>query len=239
MTNSLQCLFREIAQSRDEQDLRSHVMKSMGDYFAAHRWGIFFFDRLYLVEPRFQSLLRSSLSVEHNPVLRYLVENHAPVHEALVVSPRAWKMICPRPDHWHVMAGPLVSNGSLVGVVGFTRVRGTPAFSTKDLTDLSALCLHLSTWLATTRWSKSKLPSASPPPSVNVLMCDRLTPREVEIADLVAKGMTNAQIGAALWITENSVKQALKRMFRKLEVASRAEMVARLSAYHNASSIQG
>jgi len=26
-----------------------------------------------------------------------------------------------------------------------------------------------------------------------------------------------------LWITENSVKQALKRMFRKLEVASRRD----------------
>ncbi|GAB4202038.1 MAG: LuxR C-terminal-related transcriptional regulator [Coleofasciculaceae cyanobacterium] len=230
MTNFLQCLFKAIAQSRDEQDLRSRVMKSVGDYFAAHRWGIFFFDRLYLIEPRFQNLLRSGLSVEHNPVLRYLVENHAPVHEALVVSPRAWKMICPRPDHWHVMAGPLVSSGSLVGVVGFTRVRGTPAFSTKDLTDLSALCLHLSTWLATARVQ---------PLSVNVLRCDRLTPREVEIADLVAQGMTNAQIGAALWITENSVKQALKRMFRKLEVTSRAEMVARLSAYHNDFSIQG
>lgn len=230
MTNSLQCLFRAIAQSRDEQDLRSRVMKSVGEYFAAHRWGIFFFDQLYLVEPRFQNLLRSGLSVEHNPVLRYVVENHAPVHEALVVSPRAWKMICPRPDHWHVMAGPLVSSGNLVGGVGFTRIRGTAAFSTKDLTDLSALCLHLSTWLATARLQA---------PSVNALMCDRLTPREVEIAELVAQGMTNAQIGAALWITENSVKQALKRMFRKLEVTSRAEMVARLSSCHNAFPLQG
>ncbi len=55
---------------------------------------------------------------------------------------------------------------------------------------------------------------------------DRLTPRELEIAELVALGQTNAEIGNELWITENSVKQALKRMFRKLEVSSRAEMVA-------------
>jgi DNA-binding CsgD family transcriptional regulator len=204
-------------------------MKNVGEYFAAHRWGIFFFDQLYLAEPRFQNLLQVGLSVKHNPVLRYLVEHHAPVHEALVVSPKAWKMICPRPDHWHVMAGPLVSSGSLVGVVGFTRVRGTPAFSAKDLTDLSALCLHLSTWLATARSQQS---------IVNVLMSDRLTPREAEIAELVAQGMTNAQIGAALWITENSVKQALKRMFRKLEVASRAEMVARLFSEHKTLPIQ-
>jgi len=59
---------------------------------------------------------------------------------------------------------------------------------------------------------------------------DRLTPREIQIAELVAQGLTNAQIGATLWITENSVKQALKRMFRKLEVSSRAQMVAQLSS---------
>ncbi|MEL6899392.1 MAG: helix-turn-helix transcriptional regulator, partial [Cyanobacteria bacterium J06606_4] len=57
---------------------------------------------------------------------------------------------------------------------------------------------------------------------------DVLTPREREIADLVAQGLTNKSIGQALWITENSVKQALKRMYRKLAVSSRAEMVARL-----------
>ena len=56
----------------------------------------------------------------------------------------------------------------------------------------------------------------------------RLTPRELQIAELVALGRTNAAIGSELWITENSVKQALKRMFRKLEVSSRTEMVAQL-----------
>lgn len=51
----------------------------------------------------------------------------------------------------------------------------------------------------------------------------------MQIVELVAQGLTNAEIGAALWIQENSVKQALKRMFRKLDVSSRAEMIARLS----------
>jgi DNA-binding CsgD family transcriptional regulator len=64
----------------------------------------------------------------------------------------------------------------------------------------------------------------------SLLNQNRLTPREIQIAELVAQGLTNAQIGAALWITENSVKQALKQMFRKLEVSSRTEMVAQLSS---------
>lgn len=127
----------------------------------------------------------------------------------------------PRFDHGHVMAGPIVDNARLVGAVGFTRDQGTPAFNAQNLTDLSALCLHLSTWLAMIR---------SQPTLFNSLNIHRLTPREIEIAELVAQGLTNAEIGAALWITENSVKLALKRMFRKLEVSSRAEMVARLSS---------
>lgn len=57
-----------------------------------------------------------------------------------------------------------------------------------------------------------------------------LTARELQIAELVSLGRTNAEIGNELWIAENSVKQALKRMFRKLGVSSRAEMVAQLYA---------
>lgn len=92
------------------------------------------------------------------------------------------------------------------------------AFDAQNLADLSALCLHLSIWNATMRSQSHNF------------KCDRLTPRELQIAELVALGYTNAEIGQQLWITENSVKQALKRMFRKLEVSSRAEMVAQLAA---------
>lgn len=114
------------------------------------------------------------------------------------------------------MAGPIVSSGQLVGAVGFTREQVMPAFDAQNLADLSALCLHLSTWTATVRQPPQRLKT------------DCLTVREVQIAQLVAQGRTNAEIGVELWITENSVKQALKRMFRKLEVSSRAEMTALL-----------
>jgi DNA-binding CsgD family transcriptional regulator len=224
MTSSLQSLFEAIAQARDEQELRSRIMASVGKYFAANRYGLFFFDRLPRGRSSLESVIEFGLSVEQNPVVRYLVERHAPVHEALILSPKTWKMICPRPDHWHVMAGPIVSSGRLVGAVGFTRVRGNPAFDTQNLADLSALCLHLSTWLATVR---------PHPVASDTLSNHRLTERELQIAELVAQGLTNAEIGKTLWIQENSVKQALKRMFRKLEVSSRAEMVARLLASQN------
>jgi DNA-binding CsgD family transcriptional regulator len=96
-----------------------------------------------------------------------------------------------------------------------------PEFEQQNLLDLSALCLHLSTWVATVR-SPSQLPQIN---------C--LTSREMQIAELVAQGKTNAEIGAELWITENSVKQALKRIFRKLSVSSRTEMVTRVFVLKN------
>lgn len=207
----LQPLFQAIALSKDEQQLRSHVVETGREYFQAKRCGVFFFDRSNIPET-----MQLALSIEYNPVVRYLVERHAPVHEAVVVSPKTWRLICPRADHWHVMAGPIVSEGQLVGAVGFTREQIMPAFNDRNLADLSGLCLHLSTWAATMR-SQSLQPQQS----------DVLTPREVQIAQLVAQGRTNSEIGVELWIAENSVKQALKRMFRKLNVSSRAEMTAR------------
>ncbi|MDZ7991100.1 MAG: LuxR C-terminal-related transcriptional regulator [Nostoc sp. EfeVER01] len=210
---ALQALFHGIAQAQDEQTLRSHISAEMSEYFSATRCGLFFFAQISLVD----KALQIALSPQHNPVARYLLERHAPVHEALVVEPKTWKLICPRADHWHVMAGPIVNNGELVGVVGLTRQQGMPAFNSQNLTDLSALCLHISTWVAMARLQQP------------LLQTKRLTPREMQIASLVAQGQTNAEISAELWITENSVKQALKRMFRKLEVSSRAHMVAKLS----------
>jgi DNA-binding CsgD family transcriptional regulator len=220
---TIKLLFEGIHRAKDEDDLRSLLAPKIGEWFAATRSGIFFFDRL-VAEGRFQNVLNLALSLEHNPVARYISERHTPIHEGLVTTPKAWKIICPRPDHWHVMAGPIVEQGQLVGIVGCTRERSMPAFDTQDLSDLSAICLHLSAWTATVRFARSAMK-----PRQSSVSTDRLTARELEIADLVALGRTNAEIGNELWITENSVKQALKRMFRKLDVSSRAEMVAQIS----------
>jgi DNA-binding CsgD family transcriptional regulator len=217
MTNSLQALFASIDRVKDEGDLRSKIVPKVGEHFAARRSGIFFFDQFSQLDPNLQKLFTVALSLDRNPIARYLFEHHAPVHEELVTTPKAWKVICPRPDHWHVMAGPIVASGQLVGVVGCTRERSMSAFNAQNLTDLSGICLHLSIWAAIAR---SQSPS---------FQNELLTTRELQIVELVALGKTNVKIGQELWITENSVKQALKRIFRKLEVSSRTEMIAQLS----------
>ena len=53
-----------------------------------------------------------------------------------------------------------------------------------------------------------------------------LSTREQQIAKLVAEGYSNQQIADRLFVTVNTIKDHLKRMHRKLEVASRAEIAA-------------
>jgi len=55
-----------------------------------------------------------------------------------------------------------------------------------------------------------------------------LSPREQEIARLVAKGLPNKAIAAVLDISPWTVATHLRRVFAKLGVSSRAEMVARV-----------
>ena len=53
----------------------------------------------------------------------------------------------------------------------------------------------------------------------------RLTPREVEVLATVARGLSNAQVGAELFISEATVKTHLLRIFAKLEVDDRTRAV--------------
>jgi DNA-binding CsgD family transcriptional regulator len=57
-----------------------------------------------------------------------------------------------------------------------------------------------------------------------------LTPSERRIAELVAAGKSNKEAAAALFVSVHTVEDALKRIYRKLEVRSRTELSRRLSA---------
>ena len=52
-----------------------------------------------------------------------------------------------------------------------------------------------------------------------------LTPREQKVVSLVAEGLTNRQIADALNLSQHTIKNRLLRMFEKLEVSTRAELV--------------
>lgn len=59
---------------------------------------------------------------------------------------------------------------------------------------------------------------------------DVLTPRECEILDLIAVGMTNKQIATQLFVTVHTVKNHVHNMLTKLGVGSRIEAVGLLQA---------
>lgn len=215
MAKSLHAIFQAIANVQNEQELKLALMDTIGDHFAVQHWGIDLLDEE--LNTQIETPEIPAVCLQANPLGRYVIERHAPTHEQLILSPEDWKNYCTR--HEHVMTGPIVCDGKLIGTLNFARDPGSRPFNGNDLADLSAVCLHLSAKIATLRVKPKTFSSMDSCP---------LTARELEIAELVAQGLTNGEIAVKLWITQNSVKQALKRMFRKLGVSARAEMVAKL-----------
>jgi DNA-binding NarL/FixJ family response regulator len=102
----------------------------------------------------------------------------------------------------------------LVAVVGGSGGSGAPLEGEETLFDLEVDGLRYALII-------SKPPRAAADVS--------LTPREVEIACLVAKGYVNKTIAGLLDISCYTVDTYMRRIFAKLTVTSRAAMVARLS----------
>jgi DNA-binding CsgD family transcriptional regulator len=52
-----------------------------------------------------------------------------------------------------------------------------------------------------------------------------LTDAEAKVARLVAAGMTNREVAAQLFLSRHTVDSHLRRVFTKLDIASRVELV--------------
>ncbi|MBV9832580.1 MAG: helix-turn-helix transcriptional regulator, partial [Marmoricola sp.] len=61
-----------------------------------------------------------------------------------------------------------------------------------------------------------------------------LTPREQDITHAVARGLSNQEIAATLFLSPHTVRDHLKAIFAKVGVGSRGELVAKLFAEHYA-----
>jgi len=61
---------------------------------------------------------------------------------------------------------------------------------------------------------------------------NRLTPHEVAVANLVGRGMTNRQIAADVMISVKTVQAHLTKIYAKVGVASRAELMVKIHQNH-------
>ena len=75
-------------------------------------------------------------------------------------------------------------------------------------------------------FAKTPAADAPPPPSF-----DELTPRELEVLQLIARGMSNAEIAAELIVSETTVKTHVTRVLLKLGVRDRVQAV--VAAYES------
>lgn len=63
-------------------------------------------------------------------------------------------------------------------------------------------------------------------PDFQLLLTKRLTPREIEVFNLVAQGRPNQEIAVKLNVTEKTIKFHVSSILTKLAVRSRAELIA-------------
>lgn len=120
----------------------------------------------------------------------------------------------------HVVFAHLSFHGDILSVIVLGRTRTRP-FGALD-------------------WLRDQLPAialgdaihhrpVSARPVDPVCRDDRLTPRQNEIVTLLARGHTNREIGEALGLSANTVRNRLADAFARLQVGSRAELVHRAS----------
>ncbi len=201
MSPGLKALIEQIARANNEQELRFSYMDAGGELFACQHWGISLLaSHTQPATIDIQGLPDGFIDYYENigilidPVMEYVQENHVPTHEQVIFTEDTWKQSqlyqsgCGRRyDHEHIMTGPIVSNGKIIGTLNFARTRNTPAFNSQDLMHLSAICNHISAKLAYLRSQLTILPPIN-----------SLTPRELEIAQLVTHGLTNREIAVTL-----------------------------------------
>jgi DNA-binding NarL/FixJ family response regulator len=66
----------------------------------------------------------------------------------------------------------------------------------------------------------TRIPQPAPPKQL-----DELTERELEVFRLIARGLSNAEIGRELYISDTTVKTHVTHIFQKLDLRDRVQAV--------------
>jgi ATP/maltotriose-dependent transcriptional regulator MalT len=90
----------------------------------------------------------------------------------------------------------------------------------------------LGIWLAMQLWKPKASPAGKLPrhgfqPDAETIHRYGISPRERDVLELMAAGCSNAEIAARLFVSANTVKTHVSRIFGKLEVRRRTQAVDR------------
>lgn len=163
-----------------------------------------------------------ALSVEHQPDVAVIDLNMPGLHG--VEAARAIVAKCPRTavvvltmyDDDHTVframrAGArayVVKTDSPAAILAAIR-----SAANGEVTFSAGLAQRMSDWFARASEADNPLP--------------QLTPREREVLQLMARGRDNGSIAAVLGVSQKTVRNVVSNVFAKLQVADRAEAIAR------------
>lgn len=126
-------------------------------------------------------------------------------------------------------AAPVVAGGRVAGFVHLDRNLDTDVIDEFDRDLLASFCSGVGLLVDQLQLTRPSGPSGSDRAAAGWL--DTLTEREHEVLRLLAAGLTNAQIGSRLFISEETTKTHVKRLLRKVGAANRVQAGA---MYHRA-----
>jgi DNA-binding NarL/FixJ family response regulator len=113
----------------------------------------------------------------------------------------------------------LVGSGSSITQILSVSRAGASSFSAGDLHALRMLRPAVSVAARVFPGVSQATRTMHAPPSP-------LTAREAEIVGYLVRGLQNAEIASCIGTSKNTVRNQVQRIFRKLEVCTRAELVA-------------
>ena len=160
-------------------------------------------------------------------VLAAVLEHQVPIHGGQIEGDDVRKASPIYLDYarplglFHYLSAPIYGvGGRLAGVFNVCRPELHRAFGRGELGLAAMVAGHLSVNLARLPVNRvSDWPGR----------IAHLAPREHEVARLVARGSNNVQIASTLRLARETVKKTLRRVYIKLGVTGRAQMVARLA----------
>ena len=153
-------------------------------------------------------------------------------------NPRVHPTISPVSRSNTYVAAPVAARGHVAAFVHVDRnaLTGTTDEFDRDL--LASFCESIGVMID--RFVATGNPSEQTPEDSPVAdWPDALTDREREVLRLLATGLTNAQIGARLFISEETTKTHVKKLLRKLGVSNRSQAGAMYHRLHGSADSGG